>query len=128
VADARTGFIFTREIKSASGMPIFAKSLAVPLLALLVAAPGEPSPASGDVPAAVLAALTRRFVDDAPPLVRGLVIKLDRRMAGFVACGEVGAKDASRYQRFFVTVPGGLAVLESDDRDLLARYWQLNGC
>jgi hypothetical protein len=116
------------KIRSATSMPIFAKSFAVPLLAFLVAAPGEPSPASGDVPAAVLSTLTRRFVDDAPPLVRGLVIKPDRRMAGFVACGEVGAKDASRYQRFFVTVPGGLAVLESDDRELLARYWQLNGC
>jgi hypothetical protein len=114
-------------------MPIFAKSLfaksfAVPLLAFLVAAPGEPSPASGDIPAAVLSTLTRRFVDDAPPLVLGLVIKPDRRMAGFVACGEVGPKDASHYQRFFVTVPGGLAILESDDRDLLGRYWELNGC
>lgn len=107
-------------------MPIFAKSFAIPLLALLVAAPGEPSPASGDVPAAVLATLTRRFVGDAAPLVRAVVIKPDRRMAGFIACGEVG--DGRRYLRFFVTVPGGLAVLESDDHDLLARYWELNGC
>ena len=114
-------------------MPIFAKGLfvksfALPLLALLAAAPGEPSPASGDVPAAVLTTLARRFVDEAPPVFRDLVIKPDRRMAGFVACGEVGSNDASRYQRFFVTVPGGLAVLESDDRDLLARYWELNEC
>ncbi len=109
-------------------MQIFVKSLALPLLALSAAAPGEPSPASADIPAAVLTTLTRRFDDHAPPLVRDLVIKPDRRMAGFVACGEVGAQDASRYQRFFVTVPGGLAVLESDDRDLLARYWELNDC
>ena len=56
------------------------------------------------------------------------MIKPDRRMAGFVACGEIGTKAADRYQRFFVTVPGGLAVLESDDRDLVARYWGLNDC
>ena len=104
------------------------KTVALPLLALLVAAPGEPSPASGDVPAAVLATLSRRFMDEEPPVVRELVIKPDRRMAGFVACGRVGGKDASGYQRFFVTVPGGLAILESDDRDLLARYWELNEC
>jgi len=109
-------------------MPILAKAFAVPLVALLIAAPGEPSPASGDISAAVLSALARRFAEDAPPPVRGLVIKLDRRMAGFVACGEVGATAAARYQRFFVIVPGGLAVLESDDRDLLARYWELNDC
>ena len=109
-------------------MPILAKSLAAPLLAILVAAPGEPSPASGDVSAAVHATLARRFADDAGPLVRELVIKPDRRMAGFVACGEVGASATPRYQKFFVTVPGGLAVLESDDRDLLARYWELNDC
>ncbi|MBV9751165.1 MAG: hypothetical protein JO188_01460 [Hyphomicrobiales bacterium] len=108
-------------------MPILAKTLAFPLVALLVAAPGEPSPASGDVSAAVLSTLARRFADDAP-LVRGLVIKRDRRMAGFVACGEVGAMPVARYQRFFITVPGGLAVLESDDPDLLARYWELNDC
>jgi hypothetical protein len=107
---------------------LFSKILARPLFALLVAAPGEPSPASGDISAAVLATLARRFADDAQPLVQGLVIKPDRRMAGFVACGEVGTKDAAREQRFFVTVPGGLAVLESDDRDLVARYWQLNEC
>lgn len=109
-------------------MPVFAKSLALPFLAFLVAAPGEPSPASGDVSAAVLATLTRRFVDDPTPLVRRLVIKPDRRMPGFIACGEVGAQDSPQYQRFFVTVPGGLAVLENDDRDLLARYWELNAC
>ena len=109
-------------------MPVFAKSLAMPFLALLVAAPGEPSPASGDVSAAIIATLTRRFVNDPAPLVRGLVIKPDRRMPGFVACGEVGAGDGRQYQRFFVTVPGGLAVLENDDRDLLARYWELNAC
>ncbi|MBV8184737.1 MAG: hypothetical protein JO137_16280 [Hyphomicrobiales bacterium] len=108
-------------------MALFAKGLAMPFLALLVAAPGEPSPASGDVPGAVIATLSRRFVSDPAPLVRGLVIKPDRRMPGFVACGEVGVKD-SQYQRFFVTVPGGLAVLESDERDLLARYWELNAC
>jgi hypothetical protein len=109
-------------------MLTFAKSLAMPLLALLVAAPGEPPPASGDIPSAVLATLSRRFPGDAAPLVRGLVVKPDRRMAGFIACGEVVAQDTPRYQRFFVTVPGGLAVLESDDRDLLGRYWELNGC
>jgi hypothetical protein len=109
-------------------MPILAKTLAAPLLTLLVAAPGEPSPASGDVRAAVASTLARRFIGNAHPLIKGLVVKPDRRMAGFVACGEVGQKAADRFQRFFVTVPGGLAVLESDDRDLLASYWSLNDC
>jgi hypothetical protein len=109
-------------------MSIFANTLALPLLTLLAAAPGEPSPASGDIRAAVTATLARRFTDNAQPLVKGLVIKPDKRMAGFVACGEVGAKGAAPYQRFFVTVPGGLAVLESDDHDLLDRYWSLNDC
>ena len=109
-------------------MPILAKTLALPLVALLAAAPGEPSPASGDIRAAVISTLARRFTDAVPPLVHSLVIKPDRRMAGFVACGEIGTKAADRYQRFFVTVPGGLAVLDSDDRDLVARYWGLNDC
>ena len=39
-----------------------------------------------------------------------------------------GPKAALHLQRFFVTVPGGLAVLESDDRELVAHYWNLNGC
>ncbi|SEC81983.1 hypothetical protein SAMN05519104_2157 [Rhizobiales bacterium GAS188] len=106
---------------------MFVKFLALPLT-LLAAAPGEPSPASGDVRAAVVSTLARRFADNARPQLKGLVIKPDKRMAGYVACGEVGPKAATRYQKFFVMVPGGLAVLESDDRDLLARYWSLNGC
>lgn len=104
------------------------KSLAVPVLALLAAAPGQPSPATGDVRAAVVSTLARRFADNAHPQVKGLVIKADRRMPGYVACGEVGPKAATRLQKFFVMVPGGLAVLESDDQDLVARYWSLNGC
>jgi hypothetical protein len=60
--------------------------------------------------------------------VKGLVVKPDKRMPGYVACGEVGPRAATRLQKFFVTVPGGLAVLESDDRELVARYWSLNGC
>jgi hypothetical protein len=106
---------------------MFVKILALPLT-LLAAAPGEPSPASGDVRAAVVSTLARRFADNARPQLKGLVIKPDKRMAGYVAWGEVGPKAATRYQKFFVMVPGGLAVLESDDRDLLARYWSLNGC
>jgi hypothetical protein len=108
--------------------PMPMKLLTVPLLTLLAAAPGEPSPASGDIHAAVISTLARRFAENAHPQLRGLVIKADRRMPGYVACGEVGPKAAARFQRFFVTVPGGLAVLESDDRDLVARYWSLNGC
>jgi hypothetical protein len=107
---------------------MFVKILAVPLLTLLAAAPGEPSPASGDVRAAVVSTLARRFTENARPQLKGLVIKPDTHMAGYVACGEVGPKAAARYQKFFVMVPGGLAVLESDDRELLARYWSLNGC
>jgi hypothetical protein len=95
---------------------------------LLAAAPGEPSPASGDIRAAVVSTLSRRFTESARPQIKGLVIKPDKRMPGYVACGEVGPKAASHFQKFFVMVPGGLAVLESDDRDLLARYWGLNGC
>jgi len=102
--------------------------LAVPLLTLLAAAPGEPSPAMGDIRAAVVSTLARRFAESAPPQLRSLVVKADRRMPGYVACGEVGPKAAARFQRFFVTVPGGLAVLESDDRELVAHYWRLNGC
>jgi hypothetical protein len=105
-----------------------AKILFVPLLTLLAAAPGEPSPATGDVRAAVVSTLSRRFADNAHPQLKGLVIKADKRMPGYVACGEVGPKAAARYQKFFVMVPGGLAVLESDDHDLVARYWSLNGC
>ena len=104
------------------------KLLAVPLLTLLAAAPGEPSPASGDVRAAVVSALARRFAENAHPQLKGLIIKPDKRMSGYVACGEVGPRAATRYQKFFVMVPGGLAVLEGDDRELLARYWSLNGC
>jgi hypothetical protein len=104
------------------------KTLAVPLLTLLAAAPGEPSPATGDVRAAVVSTLARRFADTAHPQLRSLVIKADRRMAGYVACGEIGPKAGAHYQKFFVMVPGGLAVLESDDRDLVASYWRLNGC
>jgi hypothetical protein len=107
---------------------MFVKILAVPLLTVLAAAPGEPSPASGDIRAAVVSTLARRFAEHARPQLKGLVIKPDTRMAGYVACGEVGPKAAARFQKFFVMVPGGLAVLESDDRELLARYWSLNGC
>ena len=104
------------------------KLLLVPVLTLLAAAPGESSPADGDVRAAVVSTLARRFAENAHPQVKGLVIKSDKRMPGYVACGEVGPKAALHLQRFFVTVPGGLAVLESDDRELVARYWNLNGC
>jgi hypothetical protein len=107
-------------------MPL--KLITLPLLTLLAAAPGEPSPADGDVRAAVMSALARRFSDTAHPQLKNLVIKADKRMPGYVACGEVGPKAAARFQRFFVMVPGGLAVLDSDDRELVARYWSLNGC
>jgi hypothetical protein len=105
-----------------------AKLVVAPVLMVLAAAPGEPSPASGDIRAAVVSTLARRFAENARPQIKGLVIKPDKRMPGYVACGEVGPKAASRFQKFFVMVPGGLAVLESDDRELLARYWSLNGC
>jgi hypothetical protein len=105
-----------------------AKLILAPVLMLLAAAPGEPSPASGDIHAAVVSTLARRFTDTARPQIKGLVIKPDRRMPGYVACGEVGPKAASHLQKFFVMVPGGLAVLESDDHDLVAHYWSLNGC
>ena len=107
---------------------MFAKSLAFATMTLLAAAPGEPSPASGDIRAAVVTTLARRFADNAHPQVRALVIKADTRMTGYVACGEVGPRAAAHYQKFFVMVPGGIAVLESDDRELVARYWSLNGC
>jgi hypothetical protein len=105
-----------------------AKLIAAPFLLLLAAAPGEPSPATGDIRSAITSTLARRFADSARPQIKGLVIKPDKRMPGYVACGEVGPKAASHLQKFFVMVPGGLAILESDDRDLVARYWSLNGC
>ena len=106
---------------------MFVKMLAVPLI-FFAAAPGEPSPASGDVRAAVVSTLARRFAEYAHPQIKGLVIKPDKRMAGYVACGEVGPRAAAHYQKFFVMVPGGLAVLDGDDHELLSRYWSLNDC
>jgi hypothetical protein len=107
---------------------MFVKAVAASLLIVQAAAPGEPSPASGDIRAAVVSTLARRFAETAHPQLKGLVIKVDKRMSGYVACGQVASKTAGHFQKFFVMVPGGLAVLESDDKDLLARYWSLNGC
>jgi hypothetical protein len=107
---------------------MFAKIGAVSLLIVQAVAPGEPLPASGDIRAAVVSTLARRFPETDHPQLKDLVIKADKRMPGYVACGEVGLKTTAHFQRFFVMVPGGLAVLESDDKALVARYWSLNGC
>ena len=50
------------------------KLLLVPVLTLLAAAPGESSPADGDVRAAVVSTLARRFAENAHPQVKGLVL------------------------------------------------------
>jgi hypothetical protein len=108
---------------------MFLRAVAVSLLIQQVAAPGEPSPASGgDIRAAVVSTLARRFAEPTHPQLKGLVIKPDKMMPGYIACGEVSPRASARFQKFFVMVPGGLAVLENDDRDLVARYWDVNGC
>jgi hypothetical protein len=107
---------------------MFFKVVAVSLLIQQVAAPGEPLPASGDIRAAVVSTLARRFAEPAHPQLKGLVIKPDKLMPGYVACGEVSPRASAHFQKFFVMVPGGLAVLENDDKDLVARYWSVNGC
>jgi hypothetical protein len=112
-------------------MSILASSLAGSTLVMLVAAPGEPPIAQGDVPDVARAAVIRRLDKDALPSFRRMVVKLSGRMPGYVVCGEVSGRhtpDARPFERFFVVVPGSFALLDRDGNDLIDKYWKLNGC
>jgi hypothetical protein len=112
-------------------MSILAASLAGSAIVLLVAAPGEPPVAEGDVPDVAKAAVIRRLDKDAFPSFRRIVVKPSERMPGYVVCGEVSGQQtaaAGRFERFFVVVPGSFALLDRDGSGLIDKYWSLNGC
>ena len=112
-------------------MSILAASLARSAIALLVAAPGEAPVAEHDVPDVAKAAVIRRLDKDAFPSFRRIVVKPSERMPGYVVCGEISGPppdDTGRFERFFVVVPGSFALLDRDGRELIDKYWTLNGC
>ena len=99
-----------------------------PAFILLVAAPGEPPVAEGDVADVAKAAVLRRLDASAMPSFRRIVVKPSAQMPGYVVCGEVEAAKAGVFERFFVVVPGSFALLERDGNALIDKYWKLNGC
>ncbi len=110
-------------------MHILAASLAASIL--LIAAPGEPPVAQGDVPDVAKAAVIRRLEPDAAVSFRGIVVKPSNAMPGYVVCGEVSGREgaeAGAYERFFVVVPGSFALLDRDGNALIDQYWKRNGC
>ena len=112
-------------------MSLLAASLAGTALIVLVAAPGEPPIAERDVPDVAKAAVIRRLDQNVLPNFRRIVVKLSERMPGYVVCGEVARQDSAdtgRFERFFVVIPGGFALLDRDGNALIDKYWKLNGC
>jgi hypothetical protein len=112
-------------------MSTFASASAASAIVLLVAAPGEPPVAQGDVPEAAKAAVIRRLDIDAAPSFRRIVVKPSTHMPGYVVCGEVSARQAAEggaFERFFAVVPGSFALLDRDGNALVDKYWKLNGC
>jgi hypothetical protein len=112
-------------------MSILATALTGSAMLLLVAAPGEPPIAEHKVPGAAKEAVIRRLDRNVWPNFRRMVVKPSERMPGYVVCGEVSdrlAADPERFERFFVIVPGRLALLDRDGDELIDKYWKLNGC
>jgi hypothetical protein len=112
-------------------MSLFAAALTGAAIVVLVAAPGEPSIAEGDVPAAARMAVFRRLDNNFLPIFRRLVVKPSGQLPGYVVCGEVSGRqtaDTGEFERFFVVIPGSFAVLDRDGSELIDKYWKLNGC
>ena len=112
-------------------MTYVASALAGSAIVLLVAAPGEPPVAAGDVPEVAKAAVIRRLDADAAPSFRHVVVKASTHMPGYVVCGEVSVRPAgegSAFERFFAVVPGSFALLDRDGNALVDKYWKSNGC
>ncbi len=112
-------------------MSTLAAALTGTAIVLLVAAPGEPPVAERDVPDVAKAAVIRRLDKDVVASFRRIVVKASGRMPGYVVCGEVAGRqpaEAGRFERFFVVVPGSLALLDRDGNEIIDKYWRLNGC
>ena len=112
-------------------MTNLASALATSAVILLVAAPGEPPVAQGDVPEVAKAAVVRRLDIDATPSFRRIVVKPSTHMPGYVVCGEVSARPVAKgsaFERFFAVVPGSFALLDRDGSTLVDKYWKSNGC
>src|SRR5258708_9652050 len=93
-------------------MSMLAASLAGSAIIVLVAAPGEPPIAERDVPDAAKAAVIRRLDQDVLPNFRRIVVQLSERMPGYGGCGGGAGQsaDAGQLERFFVVIPGHLAL------------------
>jgi len=58
----------------------------------------------------------------------GFVLKASARSTGWVACGQVDTGDETgRMERFVAFVPGTIALVASDDPELVEEYWAAVG-
>lgn len=105
--------------------------LTIPFMMLLAAAPGEPPAAERDVPDIARTAVIRRLEPGSTPVFGRMVVKPGQRMPGYVVCGEFSEHNSGprpTIERYFVIVPGSFATLERDNKELVSKYWKLNGC
>ncbi len=60
----------------------------------------------------------------------GLSLHPSQRASGWVACGQVdtGEPNAPRFERFIAFVPGSIALVDTEEPELVSDFWSAVGC